>query len=117
MTALGEFTDDLSRRTNDTQHTTIGIDLGDIILLYGAQSLRRGGVTAKDDEMATHLKELQHSLARELIDHLETARSIRRTGIVAQIKIIVLGKQLADAVQDGQASIAAVEDANGARKR
>ena len=34
------------------------------------------------------------------------------TGIVAQIKVIVFGKQLADAMQDGETAVAAVEDAN-----
>ena len=74
MSRGGEITNDLSRRTDDTQHTTVGVDLGEIVLLDSAQRLSRSGVTTKDDEVAPHLKELQHSLARELIDHLETAR-------------------------------------------
>jgi hypothetical protein len=32
-------------------------------------------------------------------------------GIVAQVQVVVLGKQLADAMQDGQSAVATVEDA------
>ena len=64
--------------------------------------------------MATHLEEAQHSLARELIDHVEGTWSIGCTGVVAQVEVVVLGKQLADAMKDGQTTVAAVEDADGA---
>ena len=117
MTALGETADDLCRRTDDAQNSTVGIDLRDIVLLDGAQGLGRSCIATKDNEMATHLEELDDCLACELIDHIETAWAVGGTGIVAQIEVIVLGKQLTDTVQDGQSAIAAVENADRTRKR
>ena len=113
MTALGEAADDFGGGADDAQYTALRVDLGQIYLLDGAQCLGRGGVAAEDHEMAAHLEEAQHGLARELIDHVEGTWSIGCTGIVAQIKIIVFGKQLADAMQDGESAVAAVEDADG----
>ena len=109
-----ETANHLSRRTDDAQHAAVGGNLGDVNLLDGAQRLCRGRVTAENHQMAAHLKKLYDSLTGELIDHLETARAIRRTGIVAQIEIIVFGLHLTDAMQDGQTAIAAVEDTNRA---
>ena len=62
--------------------------------------------------MATHLEELQDGLTRKLIDHVERTWSIRGTGIVAQIEIIVLGEQLTDAVKNGESAVSAVENAD-----
>ena len=64
--------------------------------------------------MATHLEEFHHGLTRKLIDHLETAWSVWGTGIVAQIKEIVLGEHLTDTMQNGQSTIATVENADWA---
>ena len=64
--------------------------------------------------MATHLEEALHGLARKLIDHVERTRSVRGSGIVTQIEIVVLGKLLANAVKNGKSAVAAVEDADGA---
>ena len=64
--------------------------------------------------MTAHLEEAQHGLSRELIHHVETARTVWGTGIVAQIKVVVLGKLLADAVKNRKSAVAAVEDADGA---
>ena len=64
--------------------------------------------------MTAHLKKPQHSLARKLIHHVEASWTVWRTGIVTQIEIIILGKLLADAVQNRESAIAAVEDADGA---
>ena len=60
--------------------------------------------------MTAHLEEFHNGLTRKLIDHVEGTWTIRGSGIVAQIKIVVLGKQLADAVQDSESAIAAVKD-------
>ena len=115
MARLCQTADNFCRGPDNAQHTARGVDLRQIVLLNAAQGFRRGGVAAQDDEMATHLEELQDGLARKLIDHVEGTRSVRGTGIVAQIKIIVLGKLLADGMQDGQSAVAAVEDAYRAR--
>ena len=113
VTAFRQAADDFCRGADDAQHTALRVDLGQIHLLDGAQCLGGGGVTAEDYEMAAHLEEAQHGLARELIDHVEGTWSIGCTGVVAQIKIIVFGKQLADAMQNGESAVAAVEDADG----
>ena len=115
VAALREAADDLSGGADDTKHAAIGVDLRQVVLLNGAQGLGGGGITAEDDEVAAHLEELYYGLARKLIDHVERTWSIGGAGVVAQIKVIVFGKQLADAVQDGKPTVAAVEDADGAR--
>ena len=64
--------------------------------------------------MTTALKESQYGLAGELIDDLERAATIGRTGIIAQIQKVVFGQELSDAVKDGEASVAGIENAYGA---
>ena len=64
--------------------------------------------------MATHFEELYDGLARELIDHIEGTWSIRGAGIVAQIEIIVFWEYLADAVQNSESTVSAIEDADRA---
>ena len=113
MTTLGEMTNNLGSGTNDAQHTAHGIQFGQVILLNGAQSLGRGCIAAKDYQLATTLKELDHSLTRKLIYHIKRTRAIGRTGIVAKIKIVILWQQLTDAMQYGQTAIAAIENAYG----
>ena len=63
--------------------------------------------------MASHLKETLHSLAGELINHIEGTRAVRSTGIISKIQIVVVGQQLTDAIQNGQTAIAAVKDTYG----
>jgi hypothetical protein len=64
--------------------------------------------------MAAHLEQTEYGLAGKLIDHVERTWSIRGTGIVAQIEVIVSRKQLADAMKDGESAVTAIEDANRA---
>ena len=91
VAALREAADDLGGGADDAQHAALGIPLRQVVLLDGAQGLGGGGVTAEDDEVAPHLEELHHGLARKLIDHVERTWSIGCTGVVAQIKIVVFG--------------------------
>ena len=113
MTRFRQAADDLGGGADDAEDAALGVDLRQVVLLDGAQGLGGGGVTAEDDEVAAHLEELQHGLARKLIDHVERTWSIGCAGVVAEIKVVVFGKQLADAMQDGEAAVAAVENANG----
>ena len=115
MAALGQRTYHLGRRADDAKDAAVGIPSWQVVLLDGAQGLGRRRVTAEDDQMAPLLEESLHGLARKLIDDIEGTRTVRRTGIVAEVQVVVLGKQLADAVQDGQSAIAAVEDADRPR--
>ena len=64
------------------------------------------------DQMATHGKKLQHSLAGKLIHHLERARTVRRTGVVAQVHVVILWQHLAQTMQDGEAAISGVKDSD-----
>ena len=58
----------------------------------------RPGVAAQNHQVATLGEEVAHRLPCELIHHLERARTIGRTGIVAQIDEVVVRQQLAYAV-------------------
>lgn len=84
------------------------------MLLDGSQCLGRRGVAPQDDEMAPHLEKFDYRLPREFVHHIERTRSIRRTGIVAQVHIIVFGQQLTDAMKNGQSAITRVEHPDGA---
>ena len=97
-------------KANNSQAT----NLLQILLLNRAQSLGGSCVTAEDNEVTPHLKEPDDGLTGKLIDDVERTRSIRCTGIIAQIQVIVLGKQLADAVKNGKSAVATVKDADRA---
>ena len=105
MTASREASDVLRRRTDDAEHAPSWVKLGQIALLYGAQSFCRGGVAAEYNKMVSHGEELYHRLTGELINHFERARTVRRARIVAQIHVVVCRKELADAVEYGESSV------------
>ena len=113
VACLGERADDLGGGTNNAQDPTVGVELGQIVLLDGTKGFGRGGVAAQNDQLAAHGEEFLDGLARELIDDIERAWTVGGPCIVAQVQIVVLGKQLAYAVQDGQSAIATVENADG----
>ena len=77
-----------------------------VVLLNAAQRLRRSSVTTQDDQWTTHREKLPNSLPGVLVDHIERASSVGSTRIVAQVQIVVLGHQLANAFKDGQSAIA-----------
>ena len=64
--------------------------------------------------MAPHLEKPLHRLTGKLVDDIKRTWAVGSTGIVAQIQIIVFGEQLANAMQNGESAIAAIEDADGA---
>ena len=103
--------------TYDAQHTTLRVDARQIVLLNAAQRLCRGCVATKNDELATHVEQFAYCLQRELVDDLETACSIGSTRIVAQVQIVVLGKHRLYLTQNGQTSVAGVENAYGRHHR
>ena len=114
MAVACEMADGLYRGAYHAEHASRGVPLGQVVLLYGAQSLGRGGVAAQDNQLATHAEELEHRLAGEVVDHIKRARTVRRASIVAQEHIVILGQQLAYAMQDGESSVARIEDADRA---
>ena len=64
--------------------------------------------------MAALSEQEANRLTGELVNHLKRTGSIRRTGIIAQIEIIVFRHQLMDLIKDGQAPITGIENTNGA---
>ena len=106
MAVAGETAYNLGCGTYDAQHTAIGINRGQVALLNGAQRLGRGRVAGQDDQRTPHLEEATHGLQREFIDYLERACAVWRTGIVAQIQIVVFGHQLLYLAKHGQSAIA-----------
>lgn len=111
MTRGGELTYDLGSGANDAKHTARGVEFGKVNLLYRPKSLCRSRVAAKDDEIATQLKQTYNSLTCELINNIERTRTVRRTGIVAEIHIVVLRQKASDTVENGQAAIARIKNA------
>ena len=104
-----QLADNLRGRTDYSKYTAVWVEFRQVFLLNAAESLCRGGVTAEDDKVATHREELDDCLAGELIDDVERAWSVRRTGVVAKVYVVVVGQQLADTVEDSQSTIAGVE--------
>lgn len=122
VTALRELADDLYRRTYDAQDAvtlfqkrtvaaiTDGVGtLREVVLLYGAQSLCRGGVTPQDDKTAAEGEECHHCLTRELIHYVKTPRTVGRAGIVAEVYEVPVRQLLAQLLEDGETTITGVE--------
>ena len=111
MAVACKFADNLGCRPDDAKHAARRIPLCEVVLLYASQSLGRSGVAPQDNQLATHIEEFLHGLARKLVHYLVRARSVRRAGVVAEVEIIILWQQLANAVQNGKSAVSAVEDA------
>lgn len=108
-----EVSDDLGGGPDDAEHAPVGVPLWEVVLLDGAQGLSGGRVASDDDEMASHLEEFLYGLPCELIDDVERSWSVGRACVVAEVEVVVLWQQLANAMQDGKATVTAVEDADG----
>jgi hypothetical protein len=63
--------------------------------------------------MASHFEQTEHGLTSELVDNIERTGAVRRTSIIAQVHVVVLGEALTDSMKDGKSAVAAIEDANG----
>ena len=108
----GKRVDTFYRRTYHAQHTASRSQMRQVVLLNGAQRLCRSGVTSQDNERTSQLEKLAYGLKRKIINHFERTGAIRRTGIIAQINIVVLRQQLAYLSQYGQSSVSGIEYAN-----
>ena len=73
MATLGQRTYHLGSRTDDAQHAAVRVQFRDVSLLNRAQRFSRSRIATQDNQMASHGKKLQHSLAGKLIHHLEGA--------------------------------------------
>ena len=62
--------------------------------------------------MATHGEEFDNGLTGELVDDIERTGAVRGPRVVAKVYIVVVGKQLTDAVEDRQTAITRVEYSN-----
>ena len=87
--------------------------MGDVLLLNGAQCLGAGGVAAEDDEWAAVVEEGLDALEGELVDEVEGACAVGGTGVVAEVDVVELGHEPADAGEDGESAVAGVEYADG----
>ena len=117
VAAVRHASDALHRRAYHSQHPACRIPSRQVVLLNAAQGFGRGRVTGQDDQLAPHLEQLENSLAGELVHNLEGTRSVGRTGIVAQINVIVLGKRLTYLAKNGQAAVAGIEHPDRAGQR
>jgi len=68
---------------DNAEHTFCGIEVFHILLLYSAQRLSRGGIASQDDQGATHLEHLLHTLPGILMYGAKRAVAIGRTGGIA----------------------------------
>ena len=91
------------------QHTAVGVDAGQVVLLYGAKSLGRCGVACHNHQPASLPEQVFHSLQGEVVHQLKRAAAIGCAGIVAQIQIVVLRQQRFDVAQHSQTSVTRVE--------
>ena len=117
---MSKLADNLGRGTDNPQHSTRGqrFALGwrkkewEVTLLNGTQCLGRSSVAGEDDKRTTEVKQTLHGLEREFINALEAAGTIRGTGIIAQVEIIVLRQKTAYLTQNGETAVTAVKDAD-----
>ena len=96
VAAAGELAYDLGRGADDAQDAALGVPLGQVVLLNGAQGLGRGGVASQNDEGTTLLEEVANGLLGIIIYKFVRARTVRRARVVAQIDIVILRKTLTD---------------------
>ena len=115
MARHGDVADMLHRRAYDAEHTAMALGLAgsvvceivgyEVVLLYGAESLGRGGVASEDDELASEIEEFQHGLPCEFVDDIKRARAVWGTRVVAEIEVVVLWQTLLEFLQDGKSSV------------
>ena len=115
MARLCERTDGFHRGTDNAQHATVRVHLGQIALLNGAQCLGRSRVAGQYHQMTTAIEECFDGLQGVLIDHFKRVTAVRSTRIVAQINVIVVGHILAYLTQNGESAVTGVEHTDGAR--
>ena len=112
VAGAGERTHTFGCGADDTEHAAGGVvHVGQVVLLYAAQGFGAGCVTPEDYEGAAHRKEFANGLKCEFINYLEGARAVWRPRVVSEIEIVVFRHQLPNLVQDGQASVARIKDA------
>ena len=114
VSALRKMPHALGRGTNDTQDTARGVEKGKVVLLNAAQGLGRSRIAGQDNQVASHGKKLAHTLQGKLIDTFEGTAAVWSTGIVAQIKIVVLGHKASDFPKHREATVTGVEDSDRA---
>ena len=61
------------------------------MLLDGAQGFGGSGIAGKDDERAALAEHISNGIESIVVDAIEGTCTVRRTRIVAEVEIIVLG--------------------------
>ena len=107
MACAGIATESLDSGAYDAKHTMpserafpiallLSPDGRQVALLDSSECLCGGGITGKDDELTALREEIADSLPRVFIDHIERARAVWGTGVIAEVEIVVLRQTLAD---------------------
>ena len=102
----------LDRGPNDPEHPPVRAGSGQIALLDAAQRLGRSGVAGDDHQRTASLEERLHALERESKHDFERAIAVGRARIVTEVDVVVIRQLGPDALEDGQATESAVEDAD-----
>ena len=106
MAGVGEAAHHLHRGADDAQHAALAAEAGEVVLLNGAEGFGRSGVAGQDDEFATAVEEGGDGFKGVAIDHIERARTIGGSCVVAKVEVVVLREEFANLPQNGQAAIA-----------
>ncbi|MNS36345.1 hypothetical protein D3C72_685350 [compost metagenome] len=106
MLTTGVLSDYLCRWANDPQHPLMCSQTGQIVLLNGAQGLGRGSIAGKDHQLTTIRKQPFYTFQRILIHRFKRAVTIRCTGIVAEINIVILRHTGGNGLKHGKPAIA-----------
>ena len=104
--------DSFHRGANHTEHAPIGGQAGEILLLNGAERFGRRGVASQNDEFAAPREEFLYRLEGVAIHHVEGARTVGGTCIVAEVEVVVVGQSVADLSQNRQATVAGIKNAD-----
>ena len=112
MLAPADLIHQLHRRTDYAQHPTSRVPLWQVPLLDRTQCLCRCRIASQDYKLASLIEKRLHSLLCKTIHDFERTRTIGRTGIIAQINIIIPRHCCSDLIKNGKPPVTGVEDTN-----
>ena len=85
MTRTGKVAYGFDSRADDAEDSMVGIRDREDMLLDRAEGLGAGSVASQDYQVATTAEEFLDRLAGEIEDDVETSRSVRGSGVIAEI--------------------------------
>ena len=105
------------RRAYDAKHATRWVDRREVVLLNSAQRFGRGRVASQYDQLTALRKKITHGLERKLIDHIEGARTVGGSRIVAEIEVVIVGEHSSYLLEYRQSAIAGVKHSDWTNRR